>query len=136
MKLTNLIKGTNHCFIVDEIGIASSFTLIKDQLVSNFNHHVTIIYYTNESHFIFKKELVVLERLFPLQFIVFYEMTTASSNTSNSYNTEDLEAILNSNVMEDLKFTVSGNQSFVSMISKKLQFLEINQFDINELLFV
>jgi len=133
MDLTKLIKGTNHCFIVDELGIASTFSLMKIYLTTNLNHHVTIIYYSNNNHFVFKKELVVLERLFPLQFIVFYEMI---SKTTEYFNTDDLEALLNTNVMDDLKFNVSGDQDFNKQICEKLHFLGINKIDIKELFFI
>lgn len=132
MKFTTLIKGTNHCFIVDEIGMASTFPLMKDQLVTNINHHVTIVYYSSNSYYTFKKEMIILERLFPLQFIVFYEMNT---NNTKNFNTDDLESLLNSNVMENLIFTVSGNSIFNKLICNKLHFLGINNIDIKELLF-
>lgn len=133
MDLTKLIKGTNHCFIVDELGIASTFSLMKSCLTTNLNHHVTIIYYSNDNHFVFKKELVVLERLFPLQFIVFYEMI---SESTEHLNTDNLEALLNSNVMDDLKFNVSGDEHFNKQICEKLHFLGINKIDIKEILFI
>lgn len=132
MKFTTLIKGTNHFFIVDEIGMASTFPLMKDQLVTNINHHVTIVYYSSNSYYTFKKEMIILERLFPLQFIVFYEMNT---NNTKNFNTDDLESLLNSNVMENLIFTVSGNSTFNKLICNKLHFLGINNIDIKELLF-
>lgn len=112
--------------------MASTFPLMKDQLVTNINHHVTIIYYSSNSYYTFKKEMVILERLFPLQFIVFYEMNT---NDTKNFNTDDLESLLNSNVMENLIFTVSGNSIFNKLICNKLHFLGINNIDIKKLLF-
>jgi hypothetical protein len=133
MQMANLITGINHCFIVDEVGMASTFPQIKYQLTAQGNHHVTIICTSLDNHFSFKKELNILEKMFPLQFIVFYEMI---AEPATSIAQENIEAILNSNVMDEITFTISGNEAFIAHIAEELHFLGINQINIQEQLFI
>jgi hypothetical protein len=71
--------------------------------------------------------------MFPLQFIVFYEMI---AEPAISIAQENIEAILNSNVMEVITFTISGNEAFIAHIAEELHFLGINQINIQEQLFI
>lgn len=130
MQLTNLINGTNYCFIVDDFGIASAFVDIKNALSNPSYNHVTIIYVSMTNTFVFKNELDILEKMFPLQFIVFYER---SNEIEITIAKEKIEALLNSNVMKKLDFFLSGNESFIHNIKNILNFYEINQYTIKEL---
>jgi ferredoxin-NADP reductase len=131
MQSLGYINGIHYCFIVDEIGIASTFPQIKSHLAEQDIHHVSVLYCSSNNHFVFKKELDLLERIFSLQFMVFYENATANFFIPQ----ESIEAILNVNVMAEMNFIISGKEEFIQQVEEQLHFLGIHQIQIQEQLF-
>jgi ferredoxin-NADP reductase len=131
MQSLGYINGIHYCFIVDEIGIASTFPQIKSHLAEHDIHHVSVLCCSSNNHFVFKKELDLLEKIFSLQFMVFYENATANSFIPQ----ESIETILNVNVMSDMNFIISGKEEFIQQVEGQLHFLGIHQIQIQEQLF-
>jgi ferredoxin-NADP reductase len=131
MHESSFISGVHHCFIIDDVGIATTFPKIKSKLANQETHHVSVLYISQSNQFIFKKELDLLEKLFALQCIVFYENTIETNAIQAA-----LETILNINVMSEMNFIVSGTKLFSNNIENQLHFLGVKQIQIQEQYFV
>ncbi len=131
MNASGFICGVHHCFTVDDVGIATTFPKIKSQLTDQQTHHVSVLHISQSNQFIFKKELDSLEKLFALQFIVFYENTIETNLIQTA-----IETILNINVMSEMNFIISGSKDFSNTIETLLQFLGVQQIQIQEQYFV
>jgi|SRR5450432_703037 len=131
MHPRGFINGIHYCFIVDEIGMASVFPQIKLRLSEHTKHHVSLIYFSANNLFAFKKELTLLEKIFCLQFMVSYESTDSSISVSQ----EVIEAILNANVMGKMGFIISGVERFIMEVKTTLHFLGVENIEIKERLF-
>jgi ferredoxin-NADP reductase len=131
MQSSGLINGVHYFFIVDDIGIASTFPQIKSHLAEANIHHVSLIYSSPSDHFVFKKELDLLEKIFSLQFMIFYEISTSNSFVQQ----ETIETLLNVNVMAEMIFIISGKENFIQQVEEQLRFLGIQNIQIQEQLF-
>jgi ferredoxin-NADP reductase len=123
-------KSIHFIFFADELGIASVFPALKQQLAALRHKHVSLLYCSDSNHHIFRKELEILQAHFPSQLFVCYHSEVLNGHCV--LEQEDIEAILNANTMQQMKFIVSGNAEFVQKVSLTLNFLGIENIQIQE----
>ena len=110
-------------YIVDEEGMSKIFTEFKQMLASQGDNHTTLIYISPENNFIFNKELEILQKRYPTQFIL-YPAREKVIDTSTKLQ-ELLEAVINSNTKDRLIFILSGDEELTDIVSNQLWFLGI-----------
>ena len=108
-------------YIVDEDGMSKIFADLKQTLV--LQNDATLIYFSSESNFIFERELEILQKRYPSQFIwnAVREKVIAASTTLQ----ELLEAVINSNTKDRVIFILSGDEELIYIVSNQLWFLGI-----------
>jgi len=112
-------------YVVDEEGVSNIFRELKEILASQPNYHATLIYSSPENSFIFDRELQILQRRYPTQFIL-YPVRQKVSDASTTLQ-ELLEAIINSNTKQGLIFILSGDEELIYVVSNQLWFLGISE---------
>ena len=125
--------GIHHVFFADDLGIASIFYDLKSRLAEVKYQHITLFYCSLNKQHLFKKELKILQKHFPAQLFVGYHSNESASHCN--IQQEDIEAILNANTMQQMQFTISGNETFVEEIKVSLSFLGIEKVQIQEQFF-
>jgi hypothetical protein len=124
----------NHLvYITDEAGMASVFPELAQALAAESLTAVTILYQSNSTHFVFARELNILERHFPARLCVLYE-STAVADSDTSYQ-RAIEAIINANTIPTIRFILSGRCSFIEQSKAVLQFLGANTIIVHEQFF-
>ena len=116
-------RSLHSVYVVDEEGMSKLFEELKQVLASQADHHTTLIYVSPENNFIFNRELEILQKRYPTQFILYpvrEEVIDASTTLQ-----ELLEAIINSNTKDRLLFIASGNEELIYIVSKQLWFLGV-----------
>jgi len=115
-------------YVVNEEGMSSIFEEFKQKLV--FQHHASLIYFSSNDNFIFSKELDILQKRYPTQFIL-YKIREELVDASTSVQ-ELLEAVINSNTKDKLLFILSHDEELIHIVSDRLWFLGIckNQIEI------
>jgi hypothetical protein len=108
-------------YVVNEEGMSSIFEDFKQKLV--FPHHATLIYFSSNDSFIFSKELDILQKRYPTQFIL-YKMSEELVDASTSVQ-ELLEAVINSNTKDKLLFILWHNDELIHVVSNRLWFLGV-----------
>jgi hypothetical protein len=108
-------------YIVDEDGMSKIFADLKQTLV--LQNDATLIYFSSERNFIFERELNILQKRYPSQFIwnAVREKVIAASTTLQ----ELLEAVINSNTKDRMIFILSGDEELIYIVSNQLWFLGI-----------
>jgi hypothetical protein len=108
-------------YIVDEDGMSKIFADLKQTLV--LQNDATLIYFSSERNFIFERELDILQKRYPSQFIWngVREKVIAASTTLQ----ELLEAVINSNTKDRMIFILSGDEELIYIVSNQLWFLGI-----------
>lgn len=125
--------GVHHVFFADDLGIASIFSGLKNKLGELKYQHITLLYCSLNKQHLFKKELKILQKHFPAQLFVSFHLREPTNCCG--IQQEDIEAILNANTMQQMQFTISGNDAFVEQISSSLSFLGIEKVQIQEQFF-
>jgi hypothetical protein len=120
-------------YIADEAGMASIFPELKQELAATHSTAITILYRSVNNHFAFAKELTILERYFPGKLYISYESGAMSGNDISCQRT--IEAIINTNIIPETSFIVSGQTEFVEQVKTVLQFLGINAVTVHEQFF-
>jgi len=108
-------------YIVDEDGMSKIFADLKQTLV--LQNDATLIYFSSESNFIFERELEILQKRYPSQFIL-YGMREKLIEASTTLQ-ELLEAVINSNTKDRLIFIPAGDEELIYIASNQLWFLGI-----------
>jgi hypothetical protein len=120
-------------YIADEAGMASVFPELKHELTETSSTVITILYQSVNNHFAFTKELNILERYFPGRLYISYESGTTSGNDVSCQRT--IEAIINTNIIPQTSFILSGQTEFIEQTKTVLQFLGVNTITIHEQFF-
>ena len=110
-------------YVVDEEGMGKIFKELKQVLTSQPDTHTTLIYFSSENNFIFDKELEILQKRYPTQFIL-YPVREKVIDVSTTLQ-ELLEAVINSNTKDRLIFILSGDEELIYIVSNQLWFLGI-----------
>ena len=110
-------------YVVDEEGMSRIFADFKQKLV--LQHHATLIYFSPEDNFIFKRELEILQRRYSSQ-IILHQMGEKLIDGSTSIQ-ELLEVVINSNTKDNLIFILSGDEELGHIASNWLWFLGIRK---------
>ena len=115
-------------YVVDEEGMSRIFADFKQKLV--LQHHATLICFSSKNNFIFNRELKILLKRYPSQFIL-YQVRENLIDASTSIQ-ELLEAVINSNTKDNLIFILSQDEELIHIVSNRLWFLGIckNQIQI------
>jgi hypothetical protein len=116
--------------ICDESGIFEAFELTKDKLASSAKVFISLVYTISDKNFnpLFDQELRILEKLhFSILCVNILKIDTSMSFCKQ----ELLEAIINSNTLPVMKFSVFGNRHFVEYIIELLRFLDIKEYQID-----
>jgi hypothetical protein len=109
--------------VVDEEGMGKIFKELKQVLTSQPDSHTTLIYFSSENNFIFDRELEILQKRYPTQFIL-YPVREKVIDVSTALQ-ELLEAVINSNTKDRLIFILSGDEELIYIVSNQLWFLGI-----------
>ncbi|WPU96143.1 hypothetical protein SNE25_11490 [Mucilaginibacter sabulilitoris] len=125
--------GVHHVFFADDLGVASIFYGLKSRLAEVKYQHISLFYCSLNKQHLFKKEFKILQKHFPAQLFVSYHSKGSAGHCN--IRQEDIEAILNSNTMQQMQFTISGNEAFVEKIKASLSFLGIEKVQIQEQFF-
>ncbi len=124
-------KQSFHLVITcDETEIFDAFELIKNQLADKEKTFLSLIYIVADRnlHPLFERELSILERRFSDNLLIYLLNVDA---VEYCFIQELIEAIINSNTLPIMKFSVFGNTEFVSYVSGILRFLDVKAFLIN-----
>ena len=113
-------------YIVNEDGMSRAFVELKQKLAQQ--HHATLIYLSSNDSFVFNRELEILEKRFPAQFVM-YQLKEMLPDCSASVQ-ELLEAVINSNTRDNLIFILSQNEELIHTVSNRLWFLGISKTQI------
>ncbi len=119
-----LIEQDEYVFVVDVHGILQVFSDIKTKLLSKPDCFLTVLYVPQNSstHSLFKDELEYLEKRFRSRF----SLIVASLNDEQTFDSKHLEVIINSSIVKEQYFIVSGEQDFADLVLNQLLFLSIN----------
>lgn len=120
-------------YIADEAGMASVFPELKQELAAAPSTAITILYRSANNHFAFAKELNILERYFPGRLYIAFESEAAPGNDISCQRT--IEAIINTNIIPETNFILSGQTEFIEQAKTVLLFLGINKVTIHEQFF-
>ncbi|MFC5412168.1 hypothetical protein ACFPMF_22775 [Larkinella bovis] len=112
-------------FITDETGMGAAFALLKSSLVAHPANHVSLVYHSPAEPPVFQRELAILSRHFPTQFIPYYE--TGQPTELTFVPQETLEAILNTNTREELRILIYGTDEFMTSVREQLLFLNVEK---------
>ena len=123
-------KGIHYIFIADTGGMASAYPTLKERLTKATHHHITLIYCSADNQYLFQKELEILQKHFPTQLFVIYHSNALTAPCD--FKPDDVEAIVNANTMQQMRFIISGNKAFVVKITEFLTFLGIEDIQIHE----
>jgi len=130
MKKLHKTAGVHHVFFADDLGIASVFQTLKSRLSGPCHQHVSLFYCSLNGQHNFQKELNLLQQHFPCQLFVIYHSKEFVGHCI--LQQDDIEAVINANTMPQMKFTISGNESFAHTIKELLTFLGIENLQIQE----
>lgn len=120
----------NHfVFIADEMGMASVFPQLKMRLAEDRLATITILYHSQNSQFLFRKELDILEWHFSSRLYVSYE---GNLSDDSQLNQASIEAVINANTIRVMRFILSGNSGFTRHAKEILLFLGIGNADVQE----
>ncbi|MFC0183671.1 hypothetical protein SAMN04515674_11773 [Pseudarcicella hirudinis] len=123
---------THYIFLTYHTGMASVFPVIKERLA---NHaQVSLVYFSSNHCFYFRKELEILQCHFRSQLYISYESTY--DENEGLLNQANIEAIINANTAPGMCFTISGDPIFSEKINRILLFLGIKNIIIQEQYFI
>jgi len=120
----------HYLYFADDLGIATIFPALKDRLAEPGHQHVSLLYYSVNNTHIFKKELEILQKHFPSQFLVSYLSKALTGQWI--FQQDDVESVLNANTMQHMRFIISGNEAFAEHVKDQLTFLGITTIQIQE----
>lgn len=129
--LKNKIQNFHFVYFTDEQGVFNAFEHVKGVLAQYPDSFLSFIYAVskNSSRFLFQQELEILEQRFQKNLIV-YPLIYCSSE---SYiNQEFIEALINSNISENMNFLLFGNSEFIYQLTSSLGFLGIQSVIISK----
>jgi len=95
-------------YVVDEKGKTKILAHLKQALVSF--HHTTLIYFYSKDDFIFNRELDLLQKRYPVQFVI-NEVREKTSDITTLQ--ELLKAVIDSNAKDGLIFILSADDEVV-----------------------
>lgn len=121
-------------YITDESGMATIFSQIKAQLTTQGQHHVSVVYYSPNQVFNFRRELDILVRHYPS--VLFTYLISAELSDNFFQEHPELESIINANTMSQMQFVVCGHEEFIEKAKALLHFLDIQQITIQKSLFI
>jgi hypothetical protein len=128
----NRIAGESFHLVVacDEVGIFDAFELVKNHLGNREKEILSMIYIVlkKNNRPLFEKELSILEKRFSSNFFIYL---LEIDSVDYCYIQEFVEAIINSNTIPIMNFSVFGNENFIYHISEILRFLSIRTSQIN-----
>ena len=123
---------THHIFLAYHTGMASVFPVIKERLA---NHaQVSLLYFSSNHLFDFRKELHILQCHFSSQLYISYESSYIEKD--GLLNQDNIEAVINANTAPTMCFTISGNPQFSERINEVLHFLGMKNIIMQEQYFV
>ena len=122
--------GIHYIFIADTTGMASVYPTLKERLATVADRHVTLLYCSDSNQYIFQKELEILQKHFPTRLFVNYHSNTLDG--ACVFQQEDVEAIVNANTMQQMRFVISGNKEFTAKMTELLTFLGVNDIQIHK----
>jgi len=121
--------NTHFVYITDENAISILFTEIKSKLLENPTGFKSLIYFTNKNKKrpLFKFELASLEKRFSHQLEINYISNNVNISLSKTILQETLEVVINSSLVNDIYFQITGNEFLVEQVMAIIQFLGISQ---------
>ena len=116
-------------FICDESGILDAFKSVKTHLVRRRGIALSLIYVIPENILnpLFVRELSILERRFPNNLFI---SILKIKPREYDYMQEYIEAVINSNTLLNMQFSIFGDAEFVSYVSGILEFLNNDTYSI------
>lgn len=121
-------------FITDESGMATIFPQVKSKLTTKGIHHISVVYYSPDQVFSFRRELDILVRHYPTVLFTYFISSEVSDNFFQEH--PELESIINANTMSQMEFMICGNEEFCEKSAALLRFLDIQEITIQKSLFI
>ncbi len=114
-----------YVFVVDMHGIQQIFSDLKSKLVSGLDSYLSVLYISNNSSTppLFKDELAYFEKRFHSRF----SLTITFLKEELTFDSKQLEVIINCAPVEHQNFIVSGEHDFAYQVVDQLLFLGINK---------
>jgi hypothetical protein len=133
VEVKNIRKGENYSFhlviVCDETGIFNAFIFLKDMLSDNGKVFISFIYTVSDKNPqpLFKNELSILEKRYSACLLIFIvEIETRK----DFFKQEILEAIINSNTLPEMRFSIFGQDAFVNHLSELVRFISAKPYSI------
>lgn len=119
-------SGSQIVIICDEPGIYSAFGILKETLKENETAWISLLYEVSPENVkpLFETELEILENRFRNKLLVFM---IRSDTDSTFYKQRILEALINSNTSEEIRFFLSGKPEFEGRVYEILRFLNVEK---------
>ncbi len=129
MKKPTSENSFHHVYIADDNGMPEIFPIIRSRVSEKADQHISLIYYSENNRYTFRRELEVLRQHHPAQFLIFYE--NLIPDRAPDMIQETIEVILNANTMSCMDFTLAGDLELLEEMKDKLLFLGIEKKEIH-----
>ncbi|HVN59122.1 MAG TPA: hypothetical protein VMT63_12560 [Bacteroidales bacterium] len=118
-------KSYHLVLICDEPGVFDTFRILKDNLWYRNDLFISLIYAIPEDTVnpLFEKELGILDKRYTHNLFICKLKTSQGECESIQVI---IEAVINGNTNPDLRFSVTGERSFVEYVSGVLTYLNAN----------
>ncbi|MBN2635658.1 MAG: hypothetical protein JXR61_05265 [Prolixibacteraceae bacterium] len=119
-------KSFHHVITTDEAGIYDTFELVKNHLGNGEDAILSMIYVVSKKtdRPLFEKELSILEKRFSENLFICLLIIDLFDFDAIQ---ENIEAIINSNTLPEIKFSVFGSEPFVKYVREVLRFLGVKK---------
>ncbi|MCY4320890.1 MAG: iron-sulfur cluster-binding domain-containing protein, partial [Bdellovibrionaceae bacterium] len=126
--LPTSLKAKDYILFAGGIGITPLFSILKTVLSANLANKVYLIFSISDlSHFIYKKELKLLEKQFKDQLIIKLVLSKKEGRLDN----KKLQSLLEPCNLKESLFYLCGPKDYMQMIQKHLLSLEVKKTDIH-----
>jgi len=120
--------STHHIFIADEKAMNISFPQLKTVL-KNTSSDISFINISSNGRYIFQRELDILSRHYPNRLMLYFENFNLAID--EFIENEILQAIINSNICDEMNFIIMTEDDGFYAIKNHLIFLGIEEKNIH-----
>ena len=119
MFVSQMENTVHYIFITDDDGITKAYQGVKTKIVEKTRSHISLIFFSSAP--MFSKELEILHNRFPERFLLYFD--SQQNLIPGILPQEVLEPIINANTQDTVEFILSGEASFLNLVTDNLSFL-------------
>lgn len=126
IKQKNIFDNNTHLVIIsNETGIFETFSFVKATLIIDFTPYLSLIYifFEQTGCLLFEKELHILEKRFSGYLTVYKLHVDTLTYRDNLSLHEFIEAFINADISEDIKYKIFGSMDFSDNVCDLLFYL-------------